>query len=416
MSAKKRAKKGDEDTPARERRSASEPVASAESPMRLPVGTHVVYGRKVTETDDGAEVMACFEGVVVSDGSERVDVPNVDELQLRCAMAEEGGQDKVWWEPTCNVYEIISGPSSTATALACEGVRRWHIKSPCAQAAFLHKVEQAKDERAWLDADAGKVLSPRGIFLGPHIQGILSYSTGQPGRSGDFTGVPLRHYLLLSSADRRPCNSGFHDMRCTSDSTTAPRRKPQKEGNSPIRCDYCQRLYDVIRPHMNDMTRSASAATTTAFGHQRNDVLTRRQQLEKLLAIAAEKKKLQAHVRYLKACNVAQMADKECASVEVSSAVAGNEINAKEYTAVLSAACDSKDLMRAYYTEALDTPEQADAAIAIMESGLRNMRSYMDTGTKCGFRYSPLCFASAIDMFSRILLICCRWCLTVIMI
>ena len=80
MSAKKRAKKGDEDTPARERRSASEPVASAESPMRLPVGTHVVYGRKVTETDDGAEVMACFEGVVVSDGSERVDVPNVDEL------------------------------------------------------------------------------------------------------------------------------------------------------------------------------------------------------------------------------------------------------------------------------------------------------------------------------------------------
>ena len=130
-------------------------------------------------------------------------------------------------------------------------------------------------------------------------------------------------------------------------------------------------------------------------------MLTRRQQLEKLLAIAAEKKKLQAHVRYLKACNVAQMADKECASVEVSSAVAGNEINAKEYTAVLSAACDSKDLMRAYYTEALDTPEQADAAIAIMESGLRNMRSYMDTGTKCGFRYSPLCFASAIDMFSR---------------
>ena len=48
--------------------------------MRLPVGTHVVYGRKVTETNDGAEVMACFEGVVVSDGSERVDVPNVDEL------------------------------------------------------------------------------------------------------------------------------------------------------------------------------------------------------------------------------------------------------------------------------------------------------------------------------------------------
>ena len=185
--------------------------------MRLP---HVVYGRKVTETDDGAEVMACFEGVVVSDGSERVDAPNVDQLQLRCAMAEEGGQDEVWWEPTCNVYEIISGPSSTATAPACEGVRRWHIKSPCAQAAFLHKVEQAKDERAWLDADAGKVLSPRGIFLGPHIQGILSYSTGQPGRGGDFTGVPLRHYLLLSSADRRPCNSGFHDMRCTSGSAS----------------------------------------------------------------------------------------------------------------------------------------------------------------------------------------------------
>jgi hypothetical protein len=47
--------------------------------------------RSQKQTDDGAEVMACFEGVVVSDGSERVDVPNVDELQLRCAMAEEGG-------------------------------------------------------------------------------------------------------------------------------------------------------------------------------------------------------------------------------------------------------------------------------------------------------------------------------------
>ena len=65
---------------------------------------------------------------------------------------------------------------------------------------------------------------------------------------------------------------------------------------------------------------------------------------------------------------------------------AGNEINAKEYTAVLSATCDSKGLTRAYYTEALDTPEQADAAIAIMDSGLRNMRMYIATGTKCGFR------------------------------
>ena len=124
MSAKKKPKKADGDTPARERRSASEPAASAESVLRPPVGTRVVYGRKVTETDDGAAVMACFEGVVVSDGSERVDAPNVDQLQLRCAMAEEGGQDEVWWEPTCNVYKIISGPSSTATALACKGVHQ----------------------------------------------------------------------------------------------------------------------------------------------------------------------------------------------------------------------------------------------------------------------------------------------------
>ena len=68
--------------------------------------------------------------------------------------------------------------------------------------------------------------------------------------------------------------------------------------------------------------------------------------------------------------------------------MAGNEINAKEYTAVLSATCDSKGLTLAYYTEALDTPEQADAAIAIMDSGLRNMRMYIATGTKCGFASS----------------------------
>ena len=110
-------------------------------------------------------------------------------------------------------------------------------------------------------------------------------------------------------------------MRCTSDCTTAPRRKPKKGGHNPIRCDYCQRVYDVVGPHMNGITRSPSAATTTALGHRRNDVLTRREAVG-YCNIAAEKMKLQDQVRYLKACNVALMADKECASVEVSYAVA----------------------------------------------------------------------------------------------
>lgn len=156
-------------------------------------------------------------------------------------------------------------------------------QDPRRSGSFPAQVEQAKDERAWLDADDSKVLSPRGTVLVPRIQGLLSHSTGQPGRGG---GVPLRHSLLLSSADRRPCSSGFHYMRCTSDCTTAPRRKPKKGGHNPIRCDYCQRVYDVIGPHMNGITRSPSAATTTALGRRRNDVRG-----EKLLAIATLQQK-----------------------------------------------------------------------------------------------------------------------------
>ena len=357
--------------------------------------------------------MACFHGIVVNDGGDRVDTPSVEQLQLRFSLTD-GGDDVVWWEDTCNMYEIIA-PSSFASQHTCQGIRRGHFK-PAAAAAFRRKVEAAKGERVWLDVDADRVLDERAVTLSQRVQGILSYSL-VPQARGEFASLSLRHYLLLSSVDLRACNAGFHDMRCTSDATTLER--PLFKGASagtppPVRCDYCQWLFEgVVRPQTLDMQRrmrqkeaapeaaGGGGASPGTIGSTRNDLLTRPQVQEKLERGAADKLRLQDQIRYLKSRNFALMAEKERASAQVPSVVHGSvEVNAAEYTAVLTAACDSKDVMRTYYTRALKSPEQTDAAIAIMESELRNMQSFNATGSKGGFRYSPLCFASAITMFA----------------
>jgi hypothetical protein len=55
--------------------------------------------------------MACFHGIVVNDGGDRVDTPSVEQLQLRFALTD-GGDDVVWWEHTCNMNEIVQPPPS----------------------------------------------------------------------------------------------------------------------------------------------------------------------------------------------------------------------------------------------------------------------------------------------------------------
>jgi hypothetical protein len=412
MSARKRLKQKGTDDDAPPVPPAQSPPGSAKDPLQLPVGTHVAFSRRTIDTSDGAPAMACFHGIVVNDGGDRVDTPSVEQLQLRFALTD-GGDDVVWWEDTCNMYEIIA-PSSFASQHTCQGIRRAHFK-PDAAAAFRRKVETAKGERAWLDVDADRVLDERAVTLSPRVQGILSYSVVP--QSGEFASLSLRHYLLLSPVDLRACNAGFHDMRCTSDTTTVER--PLFYGASvgippPVRCDYCQWLFEgVVRPQVLVMQRKirqkeaaaaaagGGGASLDTIGRMRNDLLTRPQVQEKLERAATDKLKLQKRVSYLTRRNYELMADEARARAGVSSVVHGSvEVDAAEYTAVLTAACDSKEVMRTYYNRALKTPEQADAAIAIMESELRNMQSFNATGSKGGFRYSPLCFASAITMFA----------------
>ena len=294
MSAKKRPKQGG---PAGDAPRATANLAK--EPLRLPEGTRVTFARRTTETDDGTEAMACVHGVVVNDGGDRVDAPAADQLQLRYYALVVDEQDVLWWEDTCNIYEVIFPSLFAPSENTCEGIRRAHFK-PDAGAAFQRKVEVAKSERAWLDVDAGRVHDQRAVTLTPRVQGILSYSTAPHlGSSG------LRHYLLLHSADLRACNAAFYDMRCTSDATTQARSKfngSSADTPLPVRCDYCQCLFeDVVSPQVRKMksgiaTKAAAAAAAgkspPTTGKTRNDLLTRRQVQEKMADQAAVVEKL----------------------------------------------------------------------------------------------------------------------------
>jgi hypothetical protein len=249
-----------------------------------------------------------MQGVVVRDGRDRLDDPGYDAVQLRYSVVDGGDDDEVWWEPTASVYEIIapppaplvrweafteddgdtfyydhvsgvntwakpdgfdeaapplpkappkpaatgahtvleamSTPATTPSVLTCEGIRVCHFK-PDAQAAFLHRVELAKDERGRLNADAGHVPDQRrAVVLSAPVQGILHYSVVPQGH--ELAPLNLRHYLLRGSTDRRPCNSGFFDLRCTSDASTTARRRPNgvsADSKPPVRCDLCNNLF-----------------------------------------------------------------------------------------------------------------------------------------------------------------------------
>ena len=92
MSARKRPKQTGSDAEA-----PPVPSGSAKAPLRLPAGTRVAFSRRTTNTSDGAEAMACFHGVVVNDGGDRVDAPAADQLQLRYYALVVDEQDVLWW-------------------------------------------------------------------------------------------------------------------------------------------------------------------------------------------------------------------------------------------------------------------------------------------------------------------------------
>ena len=405
-SSKKRLKA---DAPERDLRSTPFSV-TAKTPLRLPPGTHVVFGRLVNGTGNGdAQVMACMEGVVVRDGSDRLDDPGYDTVQLRYAVSDGGDDDEVWWEPTACVYEIIapppaplvrwvafteedgdtyyydhvsgvstwakpdgfdeaapplpkappkpaatrahtvleamSTPATTPSVLTCEGIRVGHFK-PDAQPAFLHRVELAKDERGRLDADADKVPDQRrAVVLSGPVQGILHYSVVPQGH--ELAPLNLRHYLLRGSTDRRPCNSGFYDLRCTSDASTTARRRPNGASadiKPPVRCDLCNNLFTIVGNQISDKAlrdnaaaaahvadSPAAASASSPYFRRRNDTLTARQQQEKMVYEVGDKKKLRATVAYLN-LKRQQLADRMLESTQQSSVLHGSvEVSAAEY-------------------------------------------------------------------------------------
>ena len=129
-SSKKRLKA---DAPERDLRSTPFSV-TAKTPLRLPPGTHVVFGRLVNGTGNGdAQVMACMEGVVVRDGSDRLDDPGYDTVQLRYAVSDGGDDDEVWWEPTACVYEDRGSVEVSAAeyVLYCRRLRRRRCRRHC---------------------------------------------------------------------------------------------------------------------------------------------------------------------------------------------------------------------------------------------------------------------------------------------
>ena len=173
MSAKKRPKQGG---PAGDAPRATANLAK--EPLRLPEGTRVTFARRTTATDDGTEAMACVHGVVVNDGGDRVDAPAADQFQLRYYALVADEQDVLWWEDTCNIYEVIFPSLFAPSENTCEGIRRAHFK-PEWGAAFQRKVEVAKSERAWLDVDALSPASTRTLTADcRRVTGRFSSSPG----------------------------------------------------------------------------------------------------------------------------------------------------------------------------------------------------------------------------------------------
>ena len=75
------------------------------------VGSLVIYSRRVNGRDGSAR-MGLFEAVVVKTASDRVE-GDQDVIKLS---GNIDGQPATWWEPTSNVYDIVTPPAGAAAA------------------------------------------------------------------------------------------------------------------------------------------------------------------------------------------------------------------------------------------------------------------------------------------------------------
>ena len=381
-------------------------------------GDHVLYSETIVGTD-GEERMGVFRAVVKHDGSGRVD--NQPLIQL----AAVGDNEHSWWEPFSNVYEAIQpgGPTLNRNLFEdsydhfvenyadfytkpvpsegsrCQGICRTDFPTTSA-GEFVRLCELACDERERLDADALHVKG--GQFLSPHIKGILSHASGKAEKGSQSKTMPLRHYHLVGHGGSA-ANACFRDMGCSSASLAKPRRKvPGVKGERPRRCEGCQSLYRVLCDRVKQQVYRAKKAMIPAEGQvsrDRNDLLTNKQQFAKLHRVATKTKYLTSLAHRRQAQILKMLAESACHDSAVLPPSATFQPSAVEHSAVFEAVCHG-DLAAEYFRLSAVSSQQADAAMAMLETCRSNMQKYLSSGSNHCFRYNPLCFSMAIEIFS----------------
>ena len=253
--------------------------------------------------------MALFPAVVVKTARERVDG---DHYLIK--LAADGQR---WWEPTCNVYDIVVPESAAANADGsvprsvppmCDGVHRSHFVET-ANDEFDRRRECAITEKARLDQDATRIADKRCVRLGsaagtPGVVGLLSHASGA-------VGTPLQHYHLCSSLDGHAADDTFRALGCIRN-FGVPRRKGAGMDHKPNRCQPCQLLRERVGAQMKrvvdqkrfeaDVNAAASPADKVERDTARNTLLSSSQLEDKMKRQAAANKKLQRQLQHARKC------------------------------------------------------------------------------------------------------------------
>ena len=224
-------------------------------------GTRVIYSSSV-QGRDGATRMALFGAKVVKTARDR---PFGDPNQIKLAV--DGQQP--WWEPTCNVYDVVAPPPAAAAVVArgntvlrgdaapppppppplrmCGGIQRSHFPL-ASREEFDRRREYAIAKKGELDQDASRLPDEqRCVHLGspvgtPGVVGLLSHNIAGPR-------TPLQHYHLWS-LDGRAINDRFHALCCGLEVALPQRTKREgileSQAEKWYRCRPCQALWEIM--------------------------------------------------------------------------------------------------------------------------------------------------------------------------
>jgi len=156
-------------------------------------------------------------------------------------------------------------------------------------------------------------------------------------------------------------------------------------------------MYIISNSIRSRVARASREGTKESFCN--NNVRTTLERQKKLTVVAVDKHRLQCVTmkQKLMIARLQMLAERYCAEARVTPPDSGGP-NADQYNAVFTA-LQQDDLATAYYKKSL-SPRAAEAATAMQVVALSNMRSYIKTGSRQGFRYDAYCFASAIEIFS----------------